>query len=108
MTVEELVARFPEVPVDLIREPELVEFANAFDSLLRVANKPSPCSKEHDVGNHYYLKLLGPLDIYRYGLFTRERVIEQIQSLLERHRVDPEGFVKSLLPVDMLTKSEEY
>ena len=73
MTVDELFARFPEIPADLHDEPLLVQFAETFDRLLQLAQKPSACAEQHDRGNQYYLKLVGPMDIYRYGLFTRER-----------------------------------
>src|SRR2546428_4818661 len=43
MTVDELFARFPEVPRDLRDEPVLAEFVRAFGAQLRVAQKPSPC-----------------------------------------------------------------
>ncbi len=100
MTVEELVGRFPEIPGDLHSEPLVAEFAEAFDGLLWLANKPSACSTQHDAGNHYYLKLVGPMDIYRYGLYTREKVLGEIKGLLDRYRADPDGFAQSLLPAD--------
>ena len=43
ITVEEFIARFPEVPRDLRDEPVIAEFVRAFGSQLRVAQKPSPC-----------------------------------------------------------------
>src|SRR4029453_4649431 len=43
MTVDELLARFPEVPRDLQAEPVLKRYVAAFGPLLRVAQKPSPC-----------------------------------------------------------------
>jgi hypothetical protein len=98
MTVDELLARFPEIPDDLRAEPLLERFAAAFAELLHVARKPSPCSIHHDAENHYYLKLIGPLSIYGYGLSTRERVLAQLREMLERHDADPEGFAASLLP----------
>lgn len=98
MTVQELAARFPEIPADLHAEPLLAEFAEAFDGQLRVAQKPSACSTGHDAGNHFYLKLVGPMDIYRYGLYTRERVLEELRKLLAGYRADPDGFVGGLLP----------
>ena len=100
MTVQELVARFPEIPADLREEPVLERFASTLGDLLRVSNKPSPCSSQHDAGNHYYLKLVGPLSIYGYGLSTRERVLGELQELLDRHESDPDGFAASLLPTD--------
>lgn len=100
MTIDELTARFPEIPADLHEEPLLARFAGTFAALLRVAQKPSACSTGHDAANHYYLKLIGPLSIYGYGLSTRQKVLGQLQDLLDRHRSDPEGFAASLLPPD--------
>jgi len=100
MTVHELVARFPEIPPDLRDEPLLAQFAETFDDLLRQAQDPSACSQQYSAANHYYLKLIGPLKIYMYGLSTREKVRQQLQELLERHAADPDGFAASLLPED--------
>jgi hypothetical protein len=101
MTVDELYGRFGEIPADLREEPVLERFAAAFDDLLRVARAPSPCATGHDAANHYYLKLVGPLSIYGYGLSTREKVLGQLQELLDRRDADPEGFATSLLPADV-------
>jgi hypothetical protein len=98
MTTEELVRRFPEIPKDLHDEPLLAEFAEGFGKELEIAQKPSACSGEHGAANHYYLKLIGPMDIYRYGLYSRERVIEEIEKLTSGHRENPDGFAESLLP----------
>lgn len=100
MTVQELVARFPEIPVGLRGEPLLEELADALDGLLRVARSPSPCATEHDAPNHYYLKLVGPMAIHGYGLSTREAVLAELQGLLDRRRADPDGFARTLLPDD--------
>lgn len=100
MTAHELIARFPEVSADLAGEPVLARFAETFGDLLAVASKPSNCSTGHDAGNHYYLALIGPLSYYRYGLATRERVVQDLQALLDRHAADPDGFIASLLPAD--------
>lgn len=97
MTVQELVTRFPEIPQDLHGEPALAQFANVFHDLLLVANKPSACAEEHSEANKYYLKLVGPMDIYRYGLFTRDRVLTEIQKLLEAHAQNPDTFSDTLL-----------
>ncbi len=51
MTVDELLARFPEVPRDLRDEPILAEYVKAFGTLLRVAQKPSPCVGSRGVGD---------------------------------------------------------
>ena len=100
MTVQELVARFPEIPEDLHEEPILSRFAEVFGELLRVARNPSNCATEHDAANHYYLKLIGPMGIYGYGLSAREQVLAEVQQLLDRHEADPGGFAASLLPED--------
>lgn len=100
MTVQELIGRFPEVSTDLAGEPTLAEFADTFGGLLAVAHKPSNCSTGHDPGNHFYLALVGPLSYYRYGLATRERVMQDLRALLDRHAADPHGFAASLLPAD--------
>ena len=68
-----------------------------FEDLLRVAVKPSACAENHTDENQYYLKLVGPMGIYGYGLYTRERVLDEIQKLLDGHRGDPGGFATSLL-----------
>jgi hypothetical protein len=98
MTVQELMARFPEIPADLREEALLAEFARVFDTLLRSARSPSPCATQHDRHNHYYLKLIGPLSIYGFGLATRERALADLHDLLERHERDPHGFAASLVP----------
>jgi len=97
MTVSELVRRFPEIPQDLHAEPILAQFADAFDELLSQASKPSACTREHTPEHKYYLKLVGPMDIYRYGLFTRERVLGEIQKLLDTCHQNPDTFVGTLL-----------
>jgi hypothetical protein len=98
MTVSELIARFPEIPRDLHGEPVLARFAETFGPLLRVARSPSACATHHDAPNHYYLKLVGPMSIYGYGLSSRERVLGELDQLLERHAADPAGFAASLVP----------
>jgi len=101
MTIQELVARFPEIPADLRDDPTLERFAATFGELLRAARKPSPCATQHDAANHFYLKLIGPLSIYGYGLSTRDRVVGELRVLLERHAADPAGFAAGLLPADV-------
>ena len=101
MTTQELVARFPEIPADLHDEVVLERFASTFDGLLQIAHKPSACSSEHDAPNHFYLKLIGPLAIYGYGLSPRDKVLGDLQDLLARFDADPGGFADSLLPADL-------
>ncbi len=98
MTVAELCARFPEIPEDLRGEPAVARFAVVFDGLLRAARSPSPCSRQHDAANHYYLQLVGPFSILGYGLATRAQTLAEVESLLARHAADPEGFAASLVP----------
>ena len=100
MTVQELVMRFPEIMPDLRDEPWLAEFAEAFGDLLQVAQNPSNCSAEYGPEHHYYLKLIGPLKLYMFGLSSRDKVAGQIQDLLSRYKKDPTGFPASLLPSD--------
>jgi hypothetical protein len=100
MTIQELVHRFPEIPRDLRDEPILSLFGETFGELLRIARNPSACATRHDAANHYYLKLIGPMAIYGYGLSTRERVLSEMQQLLDRHRAAPDRFAASLLPPD--------
>ena len=44
------------------------------------------------------------MDIYRYGLYTKERVLQEIEKLVNGHRQDPERFAGSLLPEDTAEK----
>lgn len=105
MSVDELLARFPEIPRDLQREPLLAYFAETFGQLLRQAQNPSACTTEYSPVHYYYLKLIGPLKIYMYGLASKEKVLQQLQELLDRHAANPEGFAASLLPVETRRKA---
>ena len=98
MTVHELVARFPEIPQDLQGEPLLADYTQAFGDQLRIARNPGACSASYDAANHYYLKLVSPIRLYMYKLSTREKVLKQLQELLDQYRADPVGFVASLAP----------
>ena len=98
MTVQELIARFPEIPPDLHGEPILAQYAEVFREQLRVARNPGACSAQYDAANHYYLKLLGPIRLYWYKLSTKEKVLKQLQEMLDQHRADPAGFVANLIP----------
>ena len=97
MDVRELIARFPEIPADLHEEETLARFAAVFGAPLSVAQKPSACATAYDAGNHYYMKLINPMGIYRLGLMKREMVLSQIAGLVERQGADP-GFYKTLVP----------
>lgn len=98
MTLQDLVARFPEIPQDLHGEPLLAQYAEVFGDQLRIARNPGACSAQYDAANHYYLKLVGPIRLYWYRLSTREKVLKQLQELLDQYRADPTGFVASLVP----------
>ncbi len=96
MTIQELVVRFPEIPADLHGEEVLAQFADVFSGPLSIAQKPSACSTEHDAGNHYYMKLINPMGIYRLGLMKREMLLSQIAELVEKQQVDP-NFAETLV-----------
>ena len=100
MTVQELVARFPEIPEDLHGEPLLAQYAQAFGAQLQIARNPGACSAGHDAANHCYLKLMSPIRLYWYKLSTRDKVLKQMQELLDQYRADPARFVASLVPED--------
>ena len=100
MRVSELIARFPEIPADLHQEPVLAELAEACGPLLAVARKPSACATQYDAANQYYLALITPIGIYGYGLAKREKLLQQLQDLVDRQRADPAGFAASLLPAN--------
>lgn len=101
MTVEELFARFPEIPRDLRDEPALAAFADACGPLLAVTHKPSNCAVEYDAGNHYYLKLISPLGIYGYGLASREQTLGTVAAAAEQARADLRAFEASLRPAEV-------
>jgi hypothetical protein len=98
MTVQELTARFPEIPTDLHGEPVLAALADTCGPLLAEARKPSACATQYDAANQYYLALITPIGIYGYGLSKREALLQQLQALVDRQRADPAGFAASLLP----------
>ena len=97
MTIQELLVRFPEIPADLHHEEILSRFADVFEGPLSIAQKPSACSTEYDAGNHFYMKLVNPLGIYRLGLMKRELLLSQITELIEKQESDP-NFVETLVP----------
>lgn len=101
MTVEELFARFPEVPRDLRDEPVLAEFVRAFGSQLRVAQKPSPCVAQAGAGDaehHFYTRLVNDLAVYGIGLARRERTLQRLENLLAEYRRQPATFACTLVP----------
>jgi len=101
ITVEEFIARFPEVPRDLCDEPVLAEFVRAFGSQLRVAQKPSPCVAQAgsgDAEHHFYTRLVNDLAIYGIGLARRERTLQRLEALLVEYRTQPATFACTLVP----------
>lgn len=100
MTVEELLSRFPEVPRDLRDELVLAEYVKAFGHLLRLAQKPSPCTMRAggDAPHALYLRLLNDLAIYGLGLAKRDRTLARLQATLDEYRKQPATFACSLVP----------
>src|SRR3989442_5461506 len=95
MTVDELFARFPEVPRDLRDEPVLAEFVRAFGSQLRVAQKPSPCVAQAGAGDaehHFYTRLVNHLAVYGIGLARRQRALQPLENPLRADRRAPRPF----------------
>jgi len=99
MTVDELLARFPEVPRDLRDEPILAEYVKAFGPLLRVARKPSPCmGTGGDAPHQFYTRLVNDLAIYSIGLAKRDRTLARLQATLDQYRRQPATFACTLVP----------
>ena len=99
MTVDELLARFPEVPRDLRDEPVLREYVEAFGLLLRVAQKPSPCvGSGGDAPHVFYTRLVNDLAIYGIGLAKRDRTLARLQGTLDRYHAQPATFACTLVP----------
>ena len=74
LSVDEFLARFPEVPRDLRDEPVFRAYVDAFGPQLRVAEKPSPCVGTGGDAEHiFYTRLVNDLAIYGIGLAKRER-----------------------------------
>ena len=99
MTVDELLALFPEVPRDLRDEPVLADYAKAFGPLLRVAQKPSPCmGSGGDAEHQFYTRLVNDLAIYGIGLARRERTLARLAATLDQYRQQPATFACTLVP----------
>lgn len=99
MTVDEFLARFPEVPRDLRDEPILAEYVTAFGHLLRLAQKPSACMRDGgDAPHQFYMRLVNDLAIYGIGLARRDRTLARLQATLEEHRKQPATFACTLVP----------
>ncbi len=99
MTVDELLAHFPEAPRDLRDEPILTEYVKAFGPLLRVAQKPSPCLGGGGDAQHvFYTRLVNDLAIYAIGLAKRDRTLARLQATLDQYRQQPATFACTLVP----------
>ena len=99
MTVDELIALFPEVPRDLRDEPILAEYVKAFGPLLRVAQKPSPCMGNGGDAEHvFYVRLVNDMAIYTIGLAKRDRTLARLQATLDQYRKQPATFACTLVP----------
>lgn len=99
MTVDELLARFPEVPRDLREEPVLAEYVAAFGPLLRLAQKPSPCmGSGGDMEHVFYTKLVNDLAIYGIGLAKRDRTLARLRAVVDQYRKQPATFACTLVP----------
>jgi len=99
LSVDEFLARFPEVPRDLRDEPALQEYTKAFGPLLRVAEKPTPCvGMGGDAQHVFYTRLVNDLAIYGIGLAKRDRTLARLSALLEQYRKQPATFACTLVP----------
>ena len=99
MTVDELLARFPEIPADLRNEPILAEYVDAFGPLLRMAQKPSPCMRDGGDAPHvFYTRLINDLAIYGIGLSRRDRTLARLRATLDQYRKQPATYACTLIP----------
>ena len=99
MTVDEFLARFPEVPGDLRDELVLARYVDAFGDLLRHAIKPSPCvGNNGDAEHRFYTRLVNDLAIYGIGLARRERTLARLQATLDEFARQRATFGCSLVP----------
>jgi hypothetical protein len=99
MRVDEFLARFPEVPVELRDEPVLVRYVDALGDLLRQAVKPSPCVGDNgDAEHRFYARLVNDLAIYGIGLARRDRTLARLSATLDEYGRHPATFGCSLVP----------
>ena len=99
MAVDEFLARFPEVPLDLQNEPVLAEYVRAFGHLLRIAQKPTPCMRDGGDAQHaFYVRLVNDLAVYGIGLARRDRTLARLQATLDEYRKQPATFACTLVP----------
>ena len=77
LSVDEFLARFPEVPANLRDEPILKAYVDVLGPQLRVAQKPTPCMGTGGDAEHvFYTRLVNDLAIYGIGLARRERTLD--------------------------------
>ncbi len=99
LTVDEFLARFPEVPRDPRDEPILGEYVSAFGPLLRAAQKPTPCMRDGGDAQHaFYVRLVNDLAVYGIGLARRDRTLARLQATLDEYRKQPATFACTLVP----------
>jgi hypothetical protein len=99
LTVDEFLARFPEVPHDLRAEPTLARYVAAFGPLLRVAQKPTPCvGSGGDMEHVFYTRLINDLAIYGIGRARRDRTLARLQATLDQRALQPATFACTLVP----------
>jgi len=99
MNVSEFLARFPEVPRDLVGERVLEQYVDAFGPLLRLAQKPTPCMRDGgDAPHAFYTRLVNDLAIYGIGLAKRDRTLARLQNLLDQYQKQPATFACTLVP----------
>jgi hypothetical protein len=99
LTVEELLARFPEIPSDLRDEPVLAEYVGAFGLLLRMAQKPTPCMGDGGDAPHvFYTRLINDLAIYGVGLARRDRTLARLRATLDNYHKQPATYACTLIP----------
>ncbi|HET7340721.1 MAG TPA: hypothetical protein VFL90_04595 [Methylomirabilota bacterium] len=100
MSVDEFLARFPEVPRDLKDEPVLAQYVDAFGPQLREARKPTPCmgTEGGDAGHRFYAVLVNDLAIYGIGLARRERTLARLAARLDEYRKHPATYACTLVP----------
>ena len=99
MTVDELLARFPEIPSDLRDESVLAEYVDAFGPLLRMAQKPTPCMGDGGDAPHvFYTRLINDLAIYGVGLARRDRTLARLRATLDNRRKQPATYACTLIP----------
>ena len=99
MTVDELLARFPEIPSDLRDESVLAEYVDVFGPLLRMAQKPTPCMGDGGDAPHvFYTRLINDLAIYGVGLARRDRTLACLRATLDNRGKQPATYACTLIP----------